>query len=850
MSFPQQGFGNGPEPLSMSSPEVIDLFHTLQDATRLVEGGASRLGLVDLVTVGQESAGKSSVLGAVSGLQLPTGGDVTTKSPIRINIKSHGNDIILKWPGGGDRPLGLNGLDNRTYEQALSILHGQQSRPETGGVTNKELVIEAGRAGQPPLSILDLPGLVLNKNAPHREAIDRLVASFITPKSDGSHVLPILICKASDNYNNMRADLVKGRPFVAVLTHANFLLTHGHHDSDHIEHDMTKIKLLHETQRALERDGCKGMFLVSVPNSMDASEAWYESLCRAPQLTEEQQLDMQNMCGIPRLLTALQKLQFEHMLAHHSEMMAKLQSKLQEILPRVKVFSQPEEELQDEFCRRLQQIQKDVEESYHEGRKQLSDFQKIPEVLQLHLMVDRVLKAFSKKAFQHVLMCIKKEWATETSNNLANNTLMNDWRSEGWNMSAPTSDILGPDFAGKALLQLKDQLRQFILMRFEKRMPTWEGASGGFTKFLDLYIQDKLLMLNHEAEATREELHHFKLDTFAPFAYWLFMKHQDLAQKLAVPFLKENLDHQNSRVGELNGAFGPMQLDWYREIFGKEWKQEQMKCMVLAFFRITEIVERMSKRMVSVLFYRTFLLNNAAAQLNDTSLASLTLEQAFRQHRKKLGEGFQFKHWLDTGAGTMLKKKEVLQAAVKGLEAFSEQARYARSLEEETTVGPNDFESDNGAAFSLGSENLQPATPAHSHEASPAHSSHSGSFTNQQAGYATSRAPSPVQNEQTVYTHGSPFSDGSDGVSANQASAAQNHAYPAVQQFAPAQQYAAPLAPVPVPNGNAAHFGASQAQMPHGHALNAHVHHGGTPHDASPRPNNPWKRMLPSNKKN
>ena len=41
----------------MSSPEIIDLFHTLQEAARLVEGGASRLGLVDLVTVGQVSCG-------------------------------------------------------------------------------------------------------------------------------------------------------------------------------------------------------------------------------------------------------------------------------------------------------------------------------------------------------------------------------------------------------------------------------------------------------------------------------------------------------------------------------------------------------------------------------------------------------------------------------------------------------------------------------------------------------------------------------------------------------------------------------------------------------------------------
>ena len=61
------------------------------------------------------------------------------------------------------------------------------------------------------------------------------------PKSDGSHILPILICKASDNYNNMRADLVRGRPFVAVLTHANILLTHSHQASDHAEHDMVRL---------------------------------------------------------------------------------------------------------------------------------------------------------------------------------------------------------------------------------------------------------------------------------------------------------------------------------------------------------------------------------------------------------------------------------------------------------------------------------------------------------------------------------------------------------------------------------------------------------------------------------
>ena len=39
--------------LDMYSPETVRLFSTLQDATKQVEGGASRLGLLDLVTVGQ-----------------------------------------------------------------------------------------------------------------------------------------------------------------------------------------------------------------------------------------------------------------------------------------------------------------------------------------------------------------------------------------------------------------------------------------------------------------------------------------------------------------------------------------------------------------------------------------------------------------------------------------------------------------------------------------------------------------------------------------------------------------------------------------------------------------------------
>ena len=47
-----------------------------------------------------------------------------------------------------------------------------------------------------------------------------------------------------------------------------------------------------------------------------------------------------------------------------------------------------------------------------------------------------------------------------------------------------------------------------------------------------------------------------------------------------------------------------MELQWYGQLFNEEWKQEQMYVLVLSFFRVTEIVEHISRRIVGVLFYR------------------------------------------------------------------------------------------------------------------------------------------------------------------------------------------------------------------------------------------------------
>ncbi len=94
------------------------------------------IGLQDILHYVQESSGKSSLLAALSGLHLPTGSDVTTKNPVRINLKSGGAGINIKMPDGEYRPVGPQGLDKHTYQEALTSLQNRHMHDglDNGGV--------------------------------------------------------------------------------------------------------------------------------------------------------------------------------------------------------------------------------------------------------------------------------------------------------------------------------------------------------------------------------------------------------------------------------------------------------------------------------------------------------------------------------------------------------------------------------------------------------------------------------------------------------------------------------------------------------------------------------------------
>ncbi|KAK9800287.1 hypothetical protein WJX73_004134 [Symbiochloris irregularis] len=498
--------------------------------------------LLDLIVVGQEAAGKSSILSALAGVKLPLGPDGTTRIPVTTTISENlaSEAVRLHWPIGGTRALGPEGLDVGTYTQAIQLLSSQDETAAVVGAV-KGLKIEIG-------------------------------------------------C----------------RPYVAVITHAEVL------KEEH--HLIRKVQL---AKQELEKKNCKGLFLVSLTETGGDHDAnWYRNLfldesIASVRLTEKERSGLVNLCGLSALRAALHKLQYEHMLTDYSEVMGKLRAKLQEVGPSVQKLQQSEVDLQNEFCQALLLVQKDVEES-HRGRDQLGDFSEVDQKQRLHYEISQILNAFAARSFNTALTNINRRWATETSNMVVNNTLMIDWRTKIWNISSRgMHEVLGSNVAEAALTDLKKALLGFVQWRARHRLSFMAGNAHSHTIFMDFlerYTSDKLSVLQKECEMIREEVHINELDTHAPFAFWLFvqqaMQSEEDSETMVVNILQSALGVQNAEIGKRQGAFWPMDLPWFHDLFSKDLHHHQLMSIVLLFFTVGEIVERLSKRMVCIMFGR------------------------------------------------------------------------------------------------------------------------------------------------------------------------------------------------------------------------------------------------------
>ena len=87
----------------------------------------------------------------------------------------------------------------------------------------KGLKIEVGVPIHPPITLVDTPALILQQGEASQDPFNSMLEQIVAPGGNGSTLFPIVVCQASASFSVNQLDLVRDRPYVAVITHAELL---------------------------------------------------------------------------------------------------------------------------------------------------------------------------------------------------------------------------------------------------------------------------------------------------------------------------------------------------------------------------------------------------------------------------------------------------------------------------------------------------------------------------------------------------------------------------------------------------------------------------------------------------
>ncbi|XP_066282386.1 interferon-induced GTP-binding protein Mx3-like [Branchiostoma lanceolatum] len=153
--------GNACLPLSLNYQEKVRPFIDLVDELR-ANGLDRDVSLPSVVVIGDQSAGKSSTLEAISGVQLPRGSGIVTRCPLELRLKKS-QEKGAPWKGciryvkdkkdvrfDVDTP----GNVGEAVKEAQNDLAGT-----TNGISDSLITLDVESPDIPDLTLIDLPGI-------------------------------------------------------------------------------------------------------------------------------------------------------------------------------------------------------------------------------------------------------------------------------------------------------------------------------------------------------------------------------------------------------------------------------------------------------------------------------------------------------------------------------------------------------------------------------------------------------------------------------------------------------------------------------------------------------------------
>ena len=184
---------------SLDAKKIHDIFDNLSscDVGKLVD-------LPQLIVVGQQSAGKSSVLEAISHIKFPISKDVCTRFATEIvlrrsnrtravvTVKFHDN---IKSP----EPIETTGFTEEDLPDIIQKAKNSMGLDDSKVFSKDILRIEIEGPDMNPLTLVDLPGLYVNNNKNQSERDSILVKEVVRSYMEKTNSISLVVVDASVN---------------------------------------------------------------------------------------------------------------------------------------------------------------------------------------------------------------------------------------------------------------------------------------------------------------------------------------------------------------------------------------------------------------------------------------------------------------------------------------------------------------------------------------------------------------------------------------------------------------------------------------------------------------------------
>lgn len=217
---------------SYDSTKLGNLLSVVEEIRGLQEP-SDDIQLPDIVVCGNQSAGKSSVLQALAGVNLPRGKDITTRIALRLSLirdpevlDGQSYALIGKYPtldetGERVEEDNLGGLGEKIDELTTNL-----AGPDNGINSEEVIHLKVVRNHGPTLTLVDLPGISHTDDRTHLLSVECFRKRFTDPEN--RHIILLVLSAAADfeSYSSLTAARgvdEHGERTICVLTNVDRL---------------------------------------------------------------------------------------------------------------------------------------------------------------------------------------------------------------------------------------------------------------------------------------------------------------------------------------------------------------------------------------------------------------------------------------------------------------------------------------------------------------------------------------------------------------------------------------------------------------------------------------------------